>query len=537
MIDSMRLLIFAFLACSWSLVSPGCGVTVRMEPLPDAGGEGEGEGCRRNEDCPPDARCENGSCITTDPCANVPCPEGEVCSEGECVDEWLDADGDGFPAGSDCDDHDRFVVPGSTRSCRTGCGEGTTTCAEGRWQPCTSPETCDCEIGSKRREPCGNCGSAQRECGADGRWGALGECADQGSCSPGAVNVEPCEDGGCGQHARTCNESCEWDPWGACEDPSECTPGQELTEPCGNCGSREQTCNEQCLWPGFGDCTGEGECGEGDGDQQPCGNCGTQTRVCGRGCFWGDWSECGDGACTPGEVEPQPCGNCGTRSRACGDDCNWGDWGDCEDEGCPPGTLQRRDCDRCGQQTRACGNNCEWGSWSMCQNQGACDPEEDDPYPEECGNCGTRTVSCSASCQWTQGPCEDEGPCSPGEVEIGDQCADCGIVTTVCLDDCTWDPDTTCFCDAVLMADCEGGCGSMACGNDAGCGWSHCMANGVEVPCHCSDQLIGDGCIGDRGFRQGAFDPCQCGETYVCKEAGGDCEWEFDSCAICVDPF
>lgn len=533
----MRLVIFAVLSCSWSVVSPGCGVTVRMEPLPDAGGEGEGEGCQRDEDCPPDARCENGACITTDPCANVPCPEGKVCSEGECVDEWLDADGDGFPAGSDCDDHDRFVVPGSVRSCRTGCGEGTTTCAEGRWQPCTSPETCDCEIGSKREEPCGNCGSARRECGADGRWGDLGECADQGSCNPGAAQVEPCEDGGCGQHARTCSESCEWGPFGACEDPSECTPGEQLTQPCGNCGSRGQTCNVQCLWPGFGDCTGEGECGEGDGEDQACGNCGTETRICERGCTWGQWSECGEGACQPGEVDSRPCGNClsGTQSRTCGADCNWGDWGHCDGEGCDPLTVERQPCDPCGERRRVCSNECEWSNWSMCPVVD-CDPEEDDPYQEACGNCGTQTVSCSASCQWIQGACENEGVCTPGQQGFGNQCGDCGIATMLCLDDCTWDPNATCTCDDTASEDCEGGCGTMLCGGmDAECGWGDCLdSGGREVPCHCTDQLIGDGCIGDMvSMAPGGLEPCQCGVTYVCEEQDGSCDWEIFACVAC----
>jgi MYXO-CTERM domain-containing protein len=77
-----------------------------------------------------------------------------------------DSDGDGVPAGTDCDDADPLVHPGAAercdgkdqdcdrlvdeelrRTCRTGCGEGEERCADGTWSGCTAPtpaaESCD----------------------------------------------------------------------------------------------------------------------------------------------------------------------------------------------------------------------------------------------------------------------------------------------------------------------------------------------------------------------------------------------------------
>ena len=71
-----------------------------------------------------------------DPCVGVACAEeGTICREGSCVSTVLDEDGGGYPVASDCDDRDPDVIPGSTRDCQTACGDGTSTCNDGAWDP------------------------------------------------------------------------------------------------------------------------------------------------------------------------------------------------------------------------------------------------------------------------------------------------------------------------------------------------------------------------------------------------------------------
>jgi len=321
-----------FLLAGLWVLGAACGGTTGDDDDTVGDGEGEGEDPCADVVCPPRTSCEEGACVESDPCVGVSCDEGFVCSAGTCVNGALDEDGDGFAAAADCDDHDPDVVPGSTEPCTSDCGEGTTTCEAGEWLPCTAPEECECNPGETRPEPCGQCGVATRTCGAGGTWESeVGECGNEGECSPAAVEVAGCGSD-CAQQSRTCADDCTWGAWDPCEGATECDPGAIDTRACGDCGGQDRTCTPQCLWGAYGACEGEGMCSVGATESRGCGNCGTESRTCDAQCSWGAYGRCAnEGLCAPGAVETRACGpgSCGEETRTCSAQCGWGAFGLC----------------------------------------------------------------------------------------------------------------------------------------------------------------------------------------------------------------
>jgi len=532
-----------------TIFNPPCALadldTGRIEAcIPDTG-EDAGSPCSTLV-CPPGTECQAGACVSTDPCLGIICDEGLVCSFGECVDARLDEDGDGYPVSSDCDDHDPDVIPGTVAPCSSECGEGTSTCGNGGWLPCTAPSDCSCTAGETRSEACGRCGSAERACTSEGVWGALGACEGEGDCVPGSSQSERCEGGSaCSQHTRVCADTCAWHDWGACEDPGQCVPGATEDRACGNCGSETRACSDQCLWGTFGACEGEGACAPNATEQQACGNCGTQTRSCDAACQWSAWGLCGQGACSPGAAETRSCGSCGLQTRSCADDCNWALWSGCAGEGaCAPGATESRACGNCGTQSRVCAADCSWGAWGGCGGEGVCAPGGSG----SCGNCGSRT--CTAACTW--GTCSGEGVCAAGATR---GCGNCGGGTETCTAACTWggvcanEPCTPlsteteqgpccanttrqrvcslqcvwetwsdcCDFDAVCDLPCENwqtsGCSDCACDNDFVCEFD---TNGENCgpclhDCNCPDQC---------GLRCGDPGCCSSCDVGVCTGSG-----------------
>ena len=407
----------AALALAWAL---GC--TGYLETGPGDGTHppdgGVPDDCAQIR-CPPTSVCVAGACVSRDPCLGVECPPSFVCSAGSCVNARLDEDGDGFPAASDCDDRDPRVVPGSVEACTTACGEGTATCADGHWQPCTAPSECACVPGATRAEACGRCGTATRRCGDDGIWEpSATACGDGGACSPGATELDTCPGAGaCSRRERTCSNECAWSDYGACDDSSECGPDEREDRACGACGDQGRVCTDQCLWAAWSDCAGEGVCQAGEDEERACGNCGTERRSCRADCTYGAWGQCEQGSCTPGNVQERDCGFCGTEARSCGDDCNWDAWDGCRNEGvCPAGSVEVRACGRCGVQQRSCGADCLWTGWGACAGEGACAAGGTETVGCA-GGCGNQSRSCRVDCTWSS-----FGVCEADCAQAGDGC-------------------------------------------------------------------------------------------------------------------
>lgn len=222
----------------------------------------------------------------------------------------VDGDGDGVLREVDCDDADVNVGRTGSRSCASGCGEGTETCTDGVWSACDAPTDCACTGDGTQTIPCGRCGMQTQRC-VGGEWTNEGACTGEGVCTPGATDTGSEACGTCGTQmlTRTCTGNCAWGDWattGACMGGGICSPGQSemQTVPCGNCGTRTETrtCTSACTWGDWvpGTCTGEGECAPGSTEtmSQACGSCDTGTRTgtraCTGTCTWSPlvWGEC-----------------------------------------------------------------------------------------------------------------------------------------------------------------------------------------------------------------------------------------------------
>ncbi len=388
----------------WGLllgVLAGCGVMVPLSPGYE---EPPADPCEAVS-CETGTHCVDGDCVADDACAGVSCPPGRVCIEGECVHEARDDDGDGFPARSDCNDHDPDVVPGSQRKCQTDCGDGSEICEGPDWGACSAPVDCTCQPGDERPEPCGNCGEARRRCSARGVWEAQpGLCEGSGQCQPFAV----------------------------------------LQEDCAHCGTRERLCDEECQWGDWGECVPSGVCSPREVEVTGCGPCGLGVgqRTCGDTCEWDPWSSCFADAsiCIPGMRLEEVCDDCSLASQTCTDECLWSDVSQCLPQSCwEAGTTETRVCLCGGTESRVCEDGGCYGPWSGCDTDNLLCPENGAVVPCA-GGCATTTCTnycfeaCPVAChcqdnlgnvrcpgeEWT----ELDG-CGPG-VDVTMTCEDSG---------------------------------------------------------------------------------------------------------------
>jgi len=346
-----------------------------------------------------DCQCLGTACNAgeTQNCFNE-CHQGQqVCNGGE----WSTCDAaqkldfeqcdDGID--NDCngktDENPPCVActPGQQRTCEGVCGEGDQTCdGGGNWGPCDAPTDCTCESGDTTTKACGNCGTAQGNCGPDGVFIFSDICTGEGPCAPNEIGQEEC--GNCGMQTRTCGSTCAWGEWSECANQGQCKKGEEAEQACGNCGSQTRLCDQKCAWGVWSECVDGTGCVQGETKTQSCGNCGTQTSTCLAGCQWSDFGACdGAGPCVGGEVDEEACGNCGNKKRTCANNCTWGQWTSCLGAGpCAVGESQEEACGETnvgiceyGTKVHTCNGNCQWNPFGSCLG-------EVKPKTEICGS-------------------------------------------------------------------------------------------------------------------------------------------------------
>lgn len=154
-----------------------------------------------------------------------------------------DADDDGIPAASDCDDMDAAVGSSGSRSCAGPCGDGVEACIAGEWQGCMASTDCLCPTnGMMRTMPCGTmCGMRTDTC-VDLHWVEGATCDGEGECEPDAVEMMTGDL--CLVTRRVCGDDCTWGSTEVVVPMGVCDPGTV------DCFS-EVRCTEMCVVEDF----------------------------------------------------------------------------------------------------------------------------------------------------------------------------------------------------------------------------------------------------------------------------------------------
>ena len=224
-------------------------------------------------------------------------------------------------------------------------------------------EECD-DPGATETLPCGNCGTVERFCSADGVW-VYGACAGEtGACEPGTTGRESC--GNCGSVDVRCTSGCEWEAVGECADEGLCAPGTRTRSSVGCEGgaNRDVLCSDECAFEPVTQC-----------ESDPC--------------------------ASPGAIETVECGMCGTTERFCAASGSW-EYGACADEGvCVPGTSDSMACGMCGEQLARCSTQCQWLATGECLDEGTCSPGDRRRISAGCPAGQTRLMECAPTCGFT----------------------------------------------------------------------------------------------------------------------------------------
>ncbi|MCB9613770.1 MAG: hypothetical protein H6722_15105 [Sandaracinus sp.] len=230
-------------------------------------------------------------------------------------------------------------------------------------EPCESP-------GAVEEVACGRCGARDRFCTADRVW-AYGPCENEivDGCTPGEAMHREC--GMCGSATAVCTNACTWETVGECTDEGECTPGERRRSSAG-CPAgqtREVVCGDSCMLEPATACEMDGCPTPGAIEEVPCGLCGVRERFCTAEGVWSYGACGGEGVCEPGTSDSASCGMCGTQARRCNASCAWVDFGECTDEGgCSPGETRRTTagCPAGQSQVLRCSDACAFETFEAC---------------------------------------------------------------------------------------------------------------------------------------------------------------------------
>ena len=210
--------------------------------------------CCSDSMCGSNEACQNGSCVSLDPCAGITCGANEVCSNGSCVcaSGYKSCNGTCIPNSSCCTDSDC----GADEACSKG--SCTSTCSY-----TITAADCSSECKSAGADSCvrggttyyASCGASK--CGSD-QTCTNGTCVDnckplndEENCKWGTKN---CSDN-CGGYRSCCKTAAEYCAENGYKSGIVCEKG-ETTETCpadsnykkcsGNACPASQTCTYGC---------------------------------------------------------------------------------------------------------------------------------------------------------------------------------------------------------------------------------------------------------------------------------------------------